>query len=107
MHIRKLSPLADQQLQQGPQAGALGCNQALQFDVRCDVLWAEGDILVKFTCARDETATLLEAWSAELRQRLETEAPASLLFAVGDVAPGEELLRKLRPEGQGLLDTRI
>lgn len=76
-------------------------------EMRVDVLWAQGDILVKFTCARDETATLLEAWSAELRQRLETEASASLLFTVGDVAPGEELLRKLRPQGQGLLDTRI
>lgn len=76
-------------------------------EMRVDVLWAEGDILVKFTCARDETAALLEAWSGDLRQRLEAEASASLLFAVGDVAPGEELLRKLRPEGQGLLDTRI
>lgn len=76
-------------------------------EMRVDVLWGEREILVKFTCARDETASLLEAWSGELRHRLETEASATLLFAVGDVAPGEELLRKLHPEGQGLLDTRI
>ena len=45
MHIRKLSPLADQQLQQGPQAGALGCDQALQFDVRCDAGDTQGELL--------------------------------------------------------------
>jgi hypothetical protein len=76
-------------------------------DMRVDMLWEEGDFLIKFTCEKPEGLRELSAFVKELKQMLHFTRLREILFTAGQIRPDEMLMEYLGKELQGLVNTRI
>ncbi len=76
-------------------------------DLRVDFLQGEEGLHLRFACENDEKARFVSLHRDQLSRALKPFALRGILFAHGAAPPAAELIRKLVPEGEGVLDTRV
>lgn len=76
-------------------------------DLRVDFYHSEEGLLLRFACEGREQADFLAGFQGELRSALEQLPLTGLSFTTGVESPDKSLIRRLLPEGQSVLDTRV
>ncbi len=76
-------------------------------DLRVDFLQDAQGLMVRFVCADRNKADFAAGFGEELRQALEPLGLQGLSFTGGAESPATALIRKLLPEGDRVLDTRV
>lgn len=76
-------------------------------DLRVDFYHSEEGLLLRFACEGREQADFLAGFQGELRSALEQLPLTGLSFTTGVESPDKALIRRLLPEGQSVLDTRV
>ncbi len=76
-------------------------------DLRVDFLQEDEGLHVRFACENDEKARFVSTYREELIRALESFSLRGLLVATGAASPATDLIRRLVPEGAGVLDTRV
>lgn len=76
-------------------------------DLRIDLLQDAQGLHLRFVCDEPGKAEFVAGFQQELKQSLEPFGLEGLSFAAGAESPAKALIRKLLPEGNGVLDTRV
>jgi hypothetical protein len=76
-------------------------------NLRVDFYQSEEGLLLRFACEGREQADFLAGFQEELRSALEQLPLTGLSFTTGVESPDKALIRRLLPEGQSVLDTRV
>ncbi len=76
-------------------------------NLRVDFYHSADGLLLRFACEGREQADFLAAGQQELRQALEQFPVTGISFTTGVESPDKSLIRRLLPQGQSVLDTRV
>ena len=76
-------------------------------DLRIDFLHEAQGLFLRFCCSSSETMAFLAGFHEELKASFHTFPLRGAAFVVGAESPVQALIRRLLPEGEGVLNTRV